>query len=369
MPSLYRRKDSKFWWAAINTGKSRKMVSTKQTDKGVAMAFASQLEQELRMQRPGLHSRLIKLADEFSPATLQSPSQYLNNWVARKEHEVSPATHQRYKACIKNILPHLNPNLQVIDKPAVTDLRDKLVTEFSPTTVNLTLKILRMALGDAVQDGLLPSNPCKGVKALKSPPSTRRPFTATELATLLDHAPAHWRGLIHLALTTGQRLNDLAELRWDQLDLSRGILTARAAKTQKLIECPVPALTMRVLQALPTPVSQDLPVFPEIAKLTKPARSNAFRILLNEAGLTNTHPRDLTARYNKQRKGQPLTFHSLRHTANTLLKSTGASQAIAQAVMGHDSAAVNEMYTHLNPDDLRPHINAVAKQLETILST
>ena len=37
----------------------------------------------------------------------------------------------------------------------------------------------------------------------------------------------------------------------------------------------------------------------------------------------------------------PLSFHSLRHTAATLLRMTGSSEAVAREIIGHDSASVD----------------------------
>jgi integrase len=40
----------------------------------------------------------------------------------------------------------------------------------------------------------------------------------------------------------------------------------------------------------------------------------------------------------------PLSFHSLRRRATTLLHEAGVPQAVAQALIGHDSAAMHEIY-------------------------
>jgi integrase len=48
-----------------------------------------------------------------------------------------------------------------------------------------------------------------------------------------------------------------------------------------------------------------------------------------------------------------LCFHSLRHTATSALKSAGVSDAIARAIVGHESAAVSRAYTHLDMETMR----------------
>lgn len=43
-----------------------------------------------------------------------------------------------------------------------------------------------------------------------------------------------------------------------------------------------------------------------------------------------------------------VTFHSLRHTATSLLKNAGVSEAVARDVIGHESAAISRHYTHID---------------------
>ena len=39
-----------------------------------------------------------------------------------------------------------------------------------------------------------------------------------------------------------------------------------------------------------------------------------------------------------------MSFHSLRRTATTLLHEAGVPSAVAQALIGHDSEAMHELY-------------------------
>jgi integrase len=53
------------------------------------------------------------------------------------------------------------------------------------------------------------------------------------------------------------------------------------------------------------------------------------------------------------REPSELSFHSLRHSAVTLLKASGLSDFFAREIVGHESAAVSRQYTHLSTADLR----------------
>jgi integrase len=54
----------------------------------------------------------------------------------------------------------------------------------------------------------------------------------------------------------------------------------------------------------------------------------------------------------RTREASELSFHSLRHSAVTMLKAAGVSDFIAREIVGHESA-VSRQYTHLTTDDKR----------------
>jgi len=48
-----------------------------------------------------------------------------------------------------------------------------------------------------------------------------------------------------------------------------------------------------------------------------------------------------------RREASETSFHSLRHTAVSLLKNAGVSDAVARDLVGHESAEVSRLYTHI----------------------
>ena len=57
------------------------------------------------------------------------------------------------------------------------------------------------------------------------------------------------------------------------------------------------------------------------------------------------------------RKFRSLTFHSLRHTFNSVLANAGVDQEVRQQLTGHASAAMNRRYTHLELKTMRAAIS------------
>jgi integrase len=82
--------------------------------------------------------------------------------------------------------------------------------------------------------------------------------------------------------------------------------------------------------------------------------SNQFHKILVAAGFADKRSHHSTGKgRNVSREQNEISFHSLRHTATTLLKSAGVSNAVAREFIGHDSPTVSKQYTHIPTDTLR----------------
>jgi integrase len=109
------------------------------------------------------------------------------------------------------------------------------------------------------------------------------------------------------------------------------------------------------LASLPASDNPNAFIFPSAAKHKRTASlSNQFREILSDAGLAEPRRHVHTGRSHAQaRKVSEISFHSLRHSAVTMLKASGLSDVFAREIVGHDNAAVSRQYTHLSTDDLR----------------
>jgi hypothetical protein len=81
--------------------------------------------------------------------------------------------------------------------------------------------------------------------------------------------------------------------------------------------------------------------------------SNQFAELLAAAGLRRKKNHKSTGKgRGKRRNVEPLSFHSLRRTATTLLHEGGVPSAVAQALIGHDTEAMHELYISVGREAL-----------------
>jgi integrase len=165
--------------------------------------------------------------------------------------------------------------------------------------------------------------------------------------------------LIKFGLYTGQRLGDLALLTWSQIDLVRAEIRLTTRKTDKQLLIPIAEPLRDHLLTLPAADNPRAPVHPR-AHATVSAQfervgtlSNQFSDLLVACGLRGPQPhRSKGIGRTGKRAGSDLSFHSLRHTAVSLMKDAGIPDAVVMALVGHESAAMSHRYTHVGKEAL-----------------
>jgi integrase len=224
----------------------------------------------------------------------------------------------------------------------------------------LSVKVLGICLGEAVRQGLLAVNPAVRVKLLKSTAeSKRRAFTLAEIKRILRACgdDTEWRGLVLFGLYLGQRLGDLARLTWRAIDLDTGEVAFSTRKTGRRIVLPLVQPLADYLSSLAAVDNPNAFIFPRAASAKRTASlSNQFRDILVAAGLVEPRPRGHKSTgkgRNQAREASEISFHSLRHSAVTMLKAAGVSDFMAREIVGHESAAVSRQYTHLTTDHKR----------------
>ena len=79
-----------------------------------------------------------------------------------------------------------------------------------------------------------------------------------------------------------------------------------------------------------------------------------FRDIFVSAALVAPRGHAATGKGRSQaRETSEISFHSLRHSAVTMLKASGVSDVLAREIVGHENAAISRQYRHLSTADLR----------------
>jgi integrase len=383
MPSIHRQPGRPFWFCAFSifdpqTNRSRRVFrSTKTNDRKQALEICRTWHKAALKARNGKLSvdaarEVIAqgVSDVFTAANIESlPSAFIKSWcetwTEAKAIETEESTHARYKRVIERFTSFLGEakskrDLSTLQASDVARFRDREAKELSRSTANLGVKVLRICLGEAVRQGLLAVNPAVRVKLLKSTAeSKRRAFTLAEIKRILKACgdDTEWRGLVLFGLYLGQRLGDLAKLTWRAVDLDTGEVAFSTRKTGRRIVLPLVQPLADYLASIPASDNPNAFIFPSAASAKRTASlSNQFRDILVAAGLVEPRPRGhkSTGKGRDQaREVSEISFHSLRHSAVTMLKAAGVSDFIAREIVGHESAAVSRQYTHLTTDDKR----------------
>ena len=373
MASVWKHPESKYWFACFSLPDGRRTKrSTKRTSRTEAMKIAEKFEEAARNVATEVQARKV-LSDIYaltSGRNLLSTTigDFLTRWAASKQHELSTtsyASYASYTRTARQFIEHLGPkagaDLSRLEKDDIASFRDSIAASRSSATANTSLKIIRIAFGQARRDGLLAINPADQIKILKtkSTGAERRAFSLPELKRVLAAADVEMKGLIIFGLYTGQRLGDLARLTWKNIDLQRAELSCITGKTGRQQIIPLAQPLMRFIAALPVSEKPSQPIFQKAhAVVTREQRtgslSNKFYNVLVAAGIAPKRSHQATGRGRSgKRLMNELSFHALRHTATSLMKNAGISPAIVQEFIGHDSPAINAHYTHIETSALR----------------
>jgi integrase len=370
--SITRKPTSPFWIACYTDHAGRqRQKSTKETDRKKAVTRAQDFEEACRGRINEVQARrvLSEIYKEIhgEELRLESIRVFLKNWLARKSGETKRGTFSRYDTAVTKFIEYLGPRadreLEFIHSRDILTFRDQIAKHLSANSANTDLKILRIAFGQAWKDGLLTVNPAAQIDLLKVRSEDlveRRPFTIEELEKLLTHADEEWRGIILFGLYTGQRLGDIVRIKWDQIDLTIKEAKFTTHKTGRRVLVPLTSTLLIYLERQPKPNARETRLFPHAFNLVEKSKGDTRRLsgqfynLMVKADLVQKRSKSNTGKgHSGRRATNPLSFHSLRHTATSWLKNAGVSEAIAMDIIGHDSSEISRNYTHIADETKR----------------
>ena len=349
-----------------STGTHVRKEAKRIADEFEAAARALKTETQIRQVMTDLFEEIHGVSLAASSAET-----FFTGWLKRKEAENAEATAAAYHSAVQSFLAHLGPraklDLNHITANDVLSFRDGFIGKVPVSTINHRIKLVRIGFNAACQAGLMQSNPAIRVEKLHEKPrqgdaskQERRPFTLEEIQKILSVADQEWKDIIFFGLYTGQRLGDLANLKWENLHLAEEELRFRTIKTNRYVVLPLAQPLLRLIKqrAQGNGKSPLHPAAMEAVKKTKGNKvgtlSNQFYSLMAEAGLVPRRSKTSTGRGRSGiRQMSEVSFHCLRHNATSLLKNAGVSDVVAREFVGHDSSAVSQLYTHIETSTLQ----------------
>lgn len=336
-----------------------------------ARIIAEELEKEAKGAILNVNV-IVSLAGNKAKSVLRnkkyipSVKEHLNKWLANRPNLRSTT---RYTKAVKNFLEFLGSDqdmpLDSVTEAHARKFMDSQLELLHSGTVGLYMQGLSTAFQQAVNERLFPFNPFKGVKPGKRDKNDtmeRRAFTMEEVKQLTEVLPGEWPDMIRVCLYTGgQRIGDIATLKWNQINLQSGIIAMTTQKTKRRMNKPIITPLKELLAQRAIDKISDY-VFPVAAMRHAQANNTSsklsieFNTLLKKFDFIEKEQEELTG---KRRQLAPLSFHSLRATAVTALRLAGVSPDLCRAIVGHDSEIVERIY-------FRPDEETIMKAMEKL---
>ena len=379
MAFLWKHPQSRYWYVRFTDLQGRRRnrstgTSNRREALKIADSFEAAAKKNLTVRQ--IRKAMTELYQEVSGDALLSQSfrAFSVKWLAKKNGEVAAATLSFYKKTVDKFLQFLgsraDEDINRITNADILKFRSDLSQKISAKTTNHNIKGLRMLFKAAREEQLINENPAESVKTLKIPKKVeRRPFTMDEVRSLLKHADDEWRSMIRFALYTGQRLADIATLRWENVDMRAKEIRLSTRKTGKALVLPIAPPLWEFLKDRAKDSIPHLPVHPNaaaiISKKEKSGQlSNQFSRIMALAGLrakpTKSKKQDGKGR-DALRHTERLSFHCFRHTAVTLLKEAGVPAAVVMELVGHDSEQMSAHYTHVGREAMEKAAKSLPK--------
>lgn len=302
---------------------------------------------------------------------------YAQQWLSYKKRELSPTTWRTYESYYRN---HLAPEWEHKRLTHITTMRVRnwISTRLSPDHPGArqrAYEIFRAILNTAVEDGLIPTNPCKrrmlrnNIKANTARSSRHEPraLTASEVTALADNMPPNYRTLTLLFAILGLRLGEGRELRLKDYDPDAGTLNVHRSATGagKRLHVTTPKtraghrtiqLGPELVQLLDEHIQQygitdpEQLLFPSSENHQKHFGERSIQIAMTRAC--------------KTARIQHASPHDLRHTAASHAGQTpGTTPKDLQKLLGHETPGMSLKYTHANPTTQKTITSHNAQQI------
>ncbi len=272
---------------------------------------------------------------------------------------------ERYKKTWLELFP--GARLNVLTPARLESVRAQLGEGGrSPQTVNRYMQFLRRVLNKAVRDGKLASNPVSRIKMFKEPAGQTRFLSPEEEQTLCEAVGQECAPWVRLAILTGMRQGEQFSLRWEHVDLERGLITLPATKAGGVQYVKLNQEAQAILRDLDAKVAkaQAVAEAEAIAGKKDAKTPRSVWVFPSENPETHADPRNFYRRIYlpkvKEKGLGGVTWHTLRHTFASRLAMSGATEGTIATLLRHSSTVLVRRYAHLSPSHLQEAVEKVA---------
>ena len=254
--------------------------------------------------------------------------------------------------------------IHAVNRRDVIELLDGIVDRGSPIAANRVLAAVRKMFAWAVSRDMLPASPCAGVKAPAPETSRDRVLSDDELRAVWRASDAigyPFGPLTKMLMLTGQRRDEVAAMRWSELDVAARTWTLprERTKTGKAHIVPLSDAALAVLDDLPRIAGAGY-VFSTNGSTPVSGFSRAKRRI-----------DDIVA---QALGGSPSrwVFHDLRRTCATGMARLGVDLPVIEKVLNHVSGSfggiVGVYQHHSYADKVRTALDVWGRHASSLTS-
>jgi integrase len=336
-----------------------------------ARTFPTQDEAEDHLRTIGRSKR----SGRYTPESDATVGELVAEYIARGAHRWSTNTVATYRLLARQqISPHLG-TVRIVDLTPrrVQTWLDRLTASgLSAAVIENARTVLGGACKEAVQLGVLQTNPVTGTRAPARSRTVKTTWTSDEVERVLQAVEDDplYRAFYLVALTTAVRPGELRALKWGDVDFETGVVTCQrtmtrdaeyrhmvgtTTKTGRARSIAVPSETMEALKVQRRDQLQR--------QLAAPAW--AAHDLIFDRGDGNPLAQQTVATHHRlicERAGvRRCRLHDLRHCAATMMMRNGVSPKIVADILGHASIATTlDIYSHVSVDMQRSAVEGLA---------
>ena len=314
---------------------------------------------------------LREAAEEWLAGAEAEPPTVLN----RSGHPYKPSVVRGYKYDLHEyVLPDLGGlRLTDVRRADLQALVDRLVGQgLSGSKVRNIVIPVRVVFRHALERDEINANPTSGLRLPNNIGRRERAASPSEAAELLAALPDNLRPIYATAFYAGLRRGELRGLRWDDVNLAKGVIqvrrswddyageiTPKSAKGTRTV--PLTALLRDHLVALKATTGRDGRDFVFGAAADRPFTPSHIRRQAAKAWEAANKKR---AEQQKPPPLVPIELHSCRHTFVSLMHDAGLSLERIGDYVGHGSTYMTDRYRHL----LEGHEQEAARMLDEYLA-
>ena len=308
--------------------------------------------------------RRLQEAPQLVAARDTTLAEYLRAWLGSLEGRgLAPKTVEGYRQMAAHVFaaPAAAKPLAAVTPLDIQAVLQAVADGRSPRTVQYVRTTLRKALSEAVELGLLPSNPVAKTRPPLVRPRPLRVPSPEEVARLLAVAQEGRLAALWLWLAqTGTRRGEALALRWEDIDWDAGV--ARVQRTlsgsgpRRRVGPPKTPHSRRAIALGP----RLLEALREHQRQQDAERAAAGDAWVGEGYVFTTRtgrllePRNVFRAYKRLLKQAGLPdgyrLHDLRHAMATAWLAAGENPKVVSERLGHASAGFTlQVYSHVLP--------------------